>query len=95
MHEAPEERALFEEAANVAARACAHAALFGPAAARLATALRAAGLTSVSVHETLAEACTDARAHSAPGQTILFAPWFATTPVERAAVPEFLGLPPR
>jgi UDP-N-acetylmuramoylalanine--D-glutamate ligase len=95
MHEAPEERALFEAAATVAARACAHAALFGPAAARLATALRAAGLTSVSVHETLAEACTDARAHSAPGQTILFAPWFATTPAERAAVPEFLGLPPR
>ncbi len=95
MHEAPEERALFESAANVAAHACAHAALFGPAARRLATALRASGLVSVTVHETLAEACTGARAQAAPGHTILFAPWFPTSPAERAAVPELLGLPPR
>ena len=80
MHDAPQERALFEHAAAVAARACAHAALFGPAAPRLAAALRAAGLASISVHETLAEACSDARAHAAPGRTILFAPWFATSP---------------
>ena len=91
MHDAPQERALFEDAAAVAARACAHAALFGPAAARLAAALRAAGLASIAVHETLAEACRDARTQAAPGRTILFAPCFATSPAERAALPE----PPR
>ena len=48
MHASPGERALFERAAAVAARACAHAALFGPAAPRLAAALTAAGLASVS-----------------------------------------------
>jgi UDP-N-acetylmuramoylalanine--D-glutamate ligase len=95
LHEAPQERALFEAAAVVAARACAHAALFGPAAPRLAAALAAAGLTSAAIHETLAEACSDARAHAAPGRTILFAPWFATSRAERAAVPELLGLPAR
>jgi UDP-N-acetylmuramoylalanine--D-glutamate ligase len=94
MHAAPQERALFEKSAAVAARACVHAALFGPAAPRLAGALSAAGLASVAVHETLAEACTDARSHAAPGRTILFAPWFATSPADRAAVPELLGLPP-
>jgi UDP-N-acetylmuramoylalanine--D-glutamate ligase len=94
LHDAPQERALFEQAAAVAAQACAHAALFGPAAARLAAALRAAGLTSIAVHETLSEACSDARAHAAPGRTILFAPWFATSPAERAALPDLLGLPP-
>ena len=95
MHDAPQEQALFEQAAAVAARACAHAALFGPAAPRLAAALSAAGLESVSVHETLAEACNDARARAAPGRTILFAPWFATSPAERAAVPDRPGLRPR
>ena len=69
----------------MAAAACAHAALFGPAGPRLAAALTAAGLASVTVHATLAEACRDARAHAAPGRTIVFAPWFATTPAERAA----------
>jgi UDP-N-acetylmuramoylalanine--D-glutamate ligase len=95
MHDAPQEQALFEQAAAVAARACAHAALFGPAAPRLAAALTAAGLSSLTVHETLAEACSDARAHAAPDRTILFAPWFATSPSERAAVPHLLGLPAR
>jgi UDP-N-acetylmuramoylalanine--D-glutamate ligase len=93
MHDAPQERELFESAAAIAARICTHAALFGPAAPRLAAALRAAGLARISVHEALAEACSDARAHAAPGRTILFAPWFATSPEERAAVPELLGLP--
>jgi UDP-N-acetylmuramoylalanine--D-glutamate ligase len=94
MHEAPQERALFEQAAATAVRACSHAALFGPAAPRLAAALRAAGLASITLHETLAAACTDARARATPGQTILFAPWFATTPAERASLPALLGLPP-
>ena len=93
VHDAPEERALLERAASVAATTCAHAALFGPAAPRLASALTAAGLAGVAVHETLAEACTDARAHAEPGRTIVFAPWFPTTPAERAAVPGLLGLP--
>jgi UDP-N-acetylmuramoylalanine--D-glutamate ligase len=93
LHEAPEERALFGAAATVAARACAHAALFGPAAPRLAAALRSAGLASIAVHETLADACSDARVHAAPARTLLFAPWFATSPAERAAIPELLGLP--
>jgi UDP-N-acetylmuramoylalanine--D-glutamate ligase len=92
LHDAPQERALFEQAAAVAARACAHAALFGPAAPRLASALAAAGLTSITIHESLPAACADARAHAIPGRTILFAPWFATTTEERAAVPELLGL---
>ncbi|MDX6629837.1 MAG: UDP-N-acetylmuramoylalanine--D-glutamate ligase [Gaiellales bacterium] len=93
MHAHPHEREQFEQAAAVAARACTHAALFGPATPRLAAALSAAGLASISVHETLAQACSDARAHAAPGRTILFAPWFATSPGERAAVPALLGLP--
>jgi UDP-N-acetylmuramoylalanine--D-glutamate ligase len=92
MHAHPQERALFEQAATEAARACSHAALFGPAAPRLAKALGAAGVTSIAVHETLAEACTNARAQSTPGQTILFAPWFATSPAERASLPALLGL---
>ncbi len=79
MHASPGERALLEHAAEVAARVCTHAALFGPAAPRLAAALAEAGLASVTVHETLAEAAADARAHAAPGRTILFAPWFHTT----------------
>lgn len=92
MHSDPEERALFEQAAQAAARACSHAALFGPAAARLATALTAAGLTSMAICATLAEACWNARAEATPGQTILFAPWFATSPAERASIPALLGL---
>src|SRR5674476_180009 len=76
----------------VAARTCVHAALFGPAGPRLASALADAGLTSVALHETLAEAAADARAHAAPGRTIMFAPWFPTTPAERAAVPGLLSL---
>ncbi len=75
-----------------AATACVHAALFGPAGPRLGDTLTAAGLASVTVHASLAEACRDARAHAAPGRTIVFAPWFATTPAERASVPELLGL---
>jgi UDP-N-acetylmuramoylalanine--D-glutamate ligase len=93
MHSDPHERALFEQAAKAAARACSHAALFGPAAPRLATALSTAGLMSATIHETLAEACRDARSEAIPGQTILFAPWFATSPAERASVPALLGLP--
>ena len=93
LHADPRERELFERAAAVAARTCAHAALFGPAAQRLAAALTAAGLASVGVHDSLAEACTDARAHAAPGRTILFAPWFATSAAERASIPDLLGLP--
>ena len=94
MHSDPDERALFEQAATAAARACSHAALFGPAASRLATALSAAGLTSIAVCATLAEACANARAEATPGQTILFAPWFATSPAERASIPALLGIPP-
>jgi UDP-N-acetylmuramoylalanine--D-glutamate ligase len=93
MHSDPRERALFEQAAGAAARACSHAALFGPAAPRLATALGAAGLTSMAVCETLAEACANARAEATSGQTILFAPWFATSPAERASIPALLGIP--
>jgi UDP-N-acetylmuramoylalanine-D-glutamate ligase len=92
MHDAPEERALLARAAGVAAERCAHAALFGPAAPRLARALAAAGLASVTVHETLAGAAADARGRAAPGRTILFAPWFATAPADRAGLPELLGL---
>ena len=95
MHATPEELTLFEQAARTAARACTHAALFGPAAPRLAAALEAAGLASVRAHETLAEAAADARTHARPGRTILFAPWFPTTPSERAAIPGLLGLPQR
>ena len=79
MHAAGEERSLLARAAEVAARSCVHAALFGPAAPRLAEALAAAGLASIGVHETLAEAAADARARAAPGLTIVFAPWFSTT----------------
>ena len=93
MHSDPHERTLFEQAARAAARACSHAALFGPAASRLASALSTAGLTSISVCETLAEACANARAEATSGQTILFAPWFATSPSERASIPALLGLP--
>jgi UDP-N-acetylmuramoylalanine--D-glutamate ligase len=92
MHSSPQERALFERAASEAARACSHAALFGPAARRLAMALSAAGLMSIAVFETLAEACANARAEATAGQTILFAPWFATSPAERASIPALLGL---
>ena len=92
MHASPEERDQFARAAEVAATACIHAALFGPAGPRLAAALAAAGLASIAVHDTLAEACADARLQAAPGRTIVFAPWFPTTPSERAAVPELLGL---
>ncbi len=92
MHSESGERLLFERAASIAATACTHAALFGPAAPRLAAALAVAGLTSVTVHETLAEATADARAHAAPGRTILFSPWFHTTPEERAGFPRLLGL---
>ena len=92
MHSTPEELALFERAAAVAARACTHAALFGPAAPRLASALRDAGLASIGVHGSLAEAAAEARAHAAPGITIMFAPWFATTTEERASVPGLFGL---
>jgi UDP-N-acetylmuramoylalanine--D-glutamate ligase len=92
MHDDAQEQALFEAAAAVAARACAHAALFGPAAPRLARALDSAGLRSITLHETLAGACLDARAHAAPERTILFAPWFPTTAAERAAIPNLLGL---
>ncbi|HET6175140.1 MAG TPA: Mur ligase family protein [Gaiellales bacterium] len=94
LHESPQERELFEQAAAVAARTCVHAALFGPAARRLADALGSAGLESIGAHESLPEACADARAHAAPGLTILFAPWFATSASERAAIPELLGMPP-
>jgi UDP-N-acetylmuramoylalanine--D-glutamate ligase len=93
LHADPQERVLFDRAATIAARVCAYAALFGPAAPRLAAALAAAGLASIGVHETLPEACTDARAHAAPGRTILFAPWFATSAQERASIPDLLGLP--
>ena len=92
MHSDTGERRLFERAAAVAATTCTHAALFGPAAPRLAGALTAAGLASVTVHETLAEAAADARAQAAPGRTILFSPWFHTTPEERAGFPGLLGL---
>ena len=92
LHASPEERDQLERAASVAARACFHAALFGPAAARLAAALAAAGLQSITLHQTLAEACRDAREQAAPGRTILFAPWFATSAEERASVPGLLGL---
>jgi UDP-N-acetylmuramoylalanine--D-glutamate ligase len=91
MHDAPGERELFAHAAGVASIACVHAALFGPAGPRLAAALTAAGLASVTVHHTLAEATADAREHAAPGRTILFAPWFPTTPAERASVPALFG----
>jgi len=91
MHATPEERALFARAAEVAAGACVHAALFGPAGPRLAAALTSAGLASVSVHDSLPEAAAAARAQAAPGRTILFAPWFATTPAERASVPALFG----
>jgi UDP-N-acetylmuramoylalanine--D-glutamate ligase len=92
MHATPEEAGLFARAAHVGARSCAHASLFGPAAPRLARALTDAGLASVGVHETLEEAAAEARARAAPGLTIVFAPWFPTTPAERAAVPGLLGL---
>jgi UDP-N-acetylmuramoylalanine--D-glutamate ligase len=92
MHATAEELDLFARAAEVGARTCAHAALFGPAAPRLAGALAHAGLASVDVHETLAQAAADARGRARPGLTIVFAPWFATTPAERAAVPGLLGL---
>ena len=92
MHASPAEREQFESAAAVAATACTYAALFGPAGPRLAAALTAAGLAGVAAHESLAEACADARRHAAPGRSIVFAPWFPTTPAERASVPELLGL---
>lgn len=88
----PEEGALLERAAAEAARACVHACLFGPAAARLAPAFAAAGVASVTAHATLAGAARDARAHAAPGRTLLFAPFFPTTPQERAELPALLGL---
>jgi UDP-N-acetylmuramoylalanine--D-glutamate ligase len=93
MHDAPEERELLAHAAGVAAERCVHAALFGPAGPRLATALRAAGLASVTVHETLADAVADARARAGAGRTLVFAPFFATSPADRAALPALLGLP--
>jgi UDP-N-acetylmuramoylalanine--D-glutamate ligase len=92
MHATSDERVLLERAATVAARTCAHAALFGPAAPRLAAALADAGLASVTVHTTLAEAAADARGRAAPGLAIVFAPWFPTTPEERASFPGLLGL---
>ena len=92
MHSAPQEADLFTRAAKVGARACAHAALFGPAAPRLAEALTGAGLASVAVHASLEEAAADARARAEPGRTIVFAPWFSTTPGERADFPGLLGL---
>jgi UDP-N-acetylmuramoylalanine--D-glutamate ligase len=92
MHSAPQERELFARAAAIGARACTHAALFGPAAPRLAAALADAGLASIAVHETLEEAAADARARAGSGLTIVFAPWFSTTPGERAAFPGMLGL---
>ena len=92
LHATPEEHVLFERAAKVAAPICVHAALFGPAGPRLASALGGAGLASVTVHETLAEAAADARAHAGPGRTLLFAPWFPTTPEERASLPALFGL---
>jgi UDP-N-acetylmuramoylalanine--D-glutamate ligase len=92
LHDAPEERALFAHAAQVAVASCAHAALFGPAGPRLAAALEAAGLASVTVCETLREAAADARRHAGEGRTIVFAPWFATSPGDRAALPGLLGL---
>jgi UDP-N-acetylmuramoylalanine--D-glutamate ligase len=92
MHDAPEERALLAGAAAVAARTCMHASLFGPAGPRLANALTAAGLASVAVCETLAQAAGDALTHAAAGQAIVFAPFFPTTPAERASLPALLGL---
>jgi hypothetical protein len=44
------------------------------------------------LHETLADAAADARAHAAPGLTIVFAPWFPTTTEERASIPGLFGL---
>ena len=61
----------------------------GPAARRGAHGRRPA---DAKVHATLAGACAGARAHAAPGRTIVFAPWFPTTPDERASVPGLLGL---
>ncbi len=92
LHDSPEERALFEHATQVAAARCVHAALFGPAGPRLAAALAAAGLVSVTTSETLAEAAADARRQARAGRTIVFAPWFATSPADRAALPGLLGL---
>jgi len=94
LHDSPEERALFAHAAQVAATRCVHAALFGPAGPRLAASLSAAGLVSVTTSETLAEAAADARGQAGAGRTILFAPWFATSPADRAALPGLLGLGP-
>ena len=92
MHASPEERALLADAATVAARACIHASLFGPAGPRLASALAAAGLESVALHATLPEAAEEALTHAAPGRTIVFAPFFPTTQAERASIPGLLGL---
>jgi UDP-N-acetylmuramoylalanine--D-glutamate ligase len=94
LHGAPEERALFAHAARVAAERCVHAALFGPAGPRLAAVLEAAGLASVTISETLGEAAADARRQAGEGRTIVFAPWFATSPADRAALPGLLGLAP-
>jgi UDP-N-acetylmuramoylalanine--D-glutamate ligase len=93
MHDAAEERPLLVDAARVAAERCAHAALFGPAAPRLAAALTTAGLASVAVHDALPEAAADARGRAGEGRTIVFAPWFPTSPADRAALPSLLGLP--
>ena len=46
-----------------------------------------AGLASIAVHKTLAEAAADARARAGPGLTIVFAPWFSTTPGRARGVP--------
>jgi UDP-N-acetylmuramoylalanine--D-glutamate ligase len=92
MHSSPEEREQFERAAAVAARVCVHAALFGPAGPRLADALSRAGLAGLAVHAELVAACADARAHAGSGRALVFAPWFPTTPAERAAIPGLLGL---
>ena len=81
---APEERALLEhEASGGREQRCVHAALFGPAAPRLASALEAAGLAGVALHETLAEACNRRPRPRRPRRTILFAPCFPTTPRSR------------
>ena len=93
LHATPGERALFERAAAVAATACTHAALFGPAAPRLAAALDGSGARERHrPRDARGSRRGRTRPSAAPGRTILFAPWFHTTPEERAGFPGLLGL---
>ena len=93
MHSSPEEREQFERAAAVAARACSHAALFGPAGPRLAAALKAAGLAERRGARRRWPKPAPAPARTPrPGGRSCSRPGSTTPASERASVPGLLGL---